>query len=142
MCHMCKSGVLPHKCRLPSPPPSVYPLKKCPIKSLGHREGPTRKPHHTKRFRTHSPTRKQFLQSAVHECLNAFFLDMSALKMHRHAVYQCSRRSPKASALRTRARVSTRACPILKCAFSPEVCPKNLLRLFIRNRLVKITFPN
>ena len=84
-------------------------------------EGPTRKPRHATAFLARTPTRKRF--PAFH-CIRMFkgILSRHArFKTHRLAVYHCLKEVQKPfrhpSVFKTR--VSTRACPFLKRAFSP-----------------------
>ena len=72
-------------------------------------------------FLARTPTRKRFPHSTLYECLKSLFAHASVFKAHRHAVYHCLEEVQKpfrhASVFETR--VSTRACPFFKRAFSP-----------------------
>ena len=85
----------------------------------GSLEGPTHKPRHASVFSTHSDTQAV----AAFHCVRMF--NTRAFNKHRHAVYHCLKEVQKpfrhASVFKTR--VSSRACPFFKCAFSPIYGP-------------------
>ena len=90
-----------------------------PMQAARYLEGPTRKPRHASVFSTHSDTQA----APAFHCTRMFkgiFFDTRVFKTHRNAVYHCLKEVQKrfhAGVLETR--VSTRACPFLKRAFSP-----------------------
>ena len=108
-----------------------YPPSNCDFLALWvlFLEGPTRKPRLAGVFSTHSDMQAVPAFHCIRMCKGVLFRHAS-FKTHRHAAYHCLKEVQKpfqhASVFKTR--VSTRACPFLKRAFSPIQGPFRLLK--------------